>query len=145
MAAEKRWRSRPAGRPVRQRSPLVELAERGQLIVGQRKVQHVEILPHPDRVCGLRNDRDTALQQETQSDLRRGLAVPFSDGAEKRVSEDLMLALRERSPGLRGGTCLRHMPDERELRIEHMRLDLIHGGDKAAFGKKQVIPSPVKI
>lgn len=76
----------------------------------------------------LRDSRDAALDQPSWDDLSNRLLVLVSDPDERLVPEDLVLALRERSPTLvLHAVCLQEAL-RFDLRVERVRLDLIHRG-----------------
>ena len=82
------------------RVALIEGGDLVHVVIGEREVEDVEVLRHPIRVDRLGDDDDVALDQPAQHDLGDGLAVLLADAGQKRVGEQPVLALRERSPRL---------------------------------------------
>ncbi len=65
------------GRAATSVGALVQRADLGDLVWGQREVEEVEVLPHPLLVRGLREDDVAALEVPAEGDLRRRpAAVP---------------------------------------------------------------------
>lgn len=72
----------------------------GHLVVGEREVKNVEVLPHALPAHRLGYNHYAALIEPAQYHLPRGLAVLSGYGLERRVAEYVALTLGKRRPGL---------------------------------------------
>lgn len=66
---------------------LVQTAHLCHLFVGQREVEHADILLYIVVARGSGNDRETFLYMPTDDDLSRSLAVRLGNGLNSRVFE----------------------------------------------------------
>ena len=76
----------------------VERGDGGHILVGEREIEDVEILPHPLYVGRFGADDDSALNQPAQGDLRHRFAVFVTDFGQNRVREESGCGLRRTAP-----------------------------------------------
>src|SRR3954470_19049368 len=83
-----------------QRLARVEAGDASHLVVGELEVEDVDVLGHPVGTDRLGDDDDVALGEPAQDDLGDRLPVRGADLAQRRIGEEVVLALGERAPGL---------------------------------------------
>src|SRR4051812_30319613 len=112
----------------------VERVDRGDLLAGEREVEHVEVFGDAGGLGGLRDRGAALLQVPAQHHLRGRLAVLAGDLTERRVVERALLAApvgrdaADGRPGLGHDAVLRVHTLQRGLLEVRMDLDLVHGG-----------------
>ena len=107
--------------------PNVEGGDLLHLVVGQGKIEDVDVLLHTLLVRALRDDDYAALDEEAQNRLCRRLAVRLAYLGEHLVVEEVVQALGKRTPRHDVAAILLHVSQRLHLLVEHMRLHLVDG------------------
>lgn len=108
--------------------PVLERGDLRHLIVGELEVEDVEVLRHALGMHGLRDRHHPALHEPAQDDLSDRLAVLLANRGQHRIGEQIVPALRERSPGLDLDAALAHELVIGHSLMERVGLDLVDGG-----------------
>lgn len=104
------------------------------IVLIEREVEQLEVLPHALLVAGLGEHDDPPLDKPAQDNLGGRLSVALGDREDPGVSQN------PRRPGAERGPCLvldaggDHQVVGRELLAQRVRLDLVHVGRHAAEG-----------
>ena len=106
----------------------VEGGNLGHFLVRQAEIPDVEVLLHALFVGALGYYGHAALGVPAEGDLARALAVLFAYLRQYRVSEDAVLTLGKRRPGLRLHAVLAHEGKGVLLLEEGVQLHLVHRG-----------------
>ena len=106
-------------------APVSSVAIARHVVGAELEVEDVEVLGHPLLAHRLGDRHDAALRQPAQDHLGDALAVFPADGPQHLVVEDVVLALRERSPRLDLDVVLLQELLRLDLLMEGVRLDLV--------------------
>ena len=87
---------------------LVKCGDLLHVALGQREVEHLEILLHALFVRGLGNDDHAALDEKSERDLRGRLLIILTDLAEDGIGEEVLSSFGEGTPALMGDAVLVH-------------------------------------
>ena len=71
----------------------VQLADALHILIGQREVEHIEVLLHTLLADGLRDDNHAALDEIAQGGLCRTLVILGTDGYQRFVTEEVVASL----------------------------------------------------
>jgi hypothetical protein len=103
----------------------IERGDDCHILLGEREIEDIDILPHPFDVGRFGNDNYAALDKPTQGDLGYAFAVFLSDLGQQRIREKTVATLGERPPRHDLRAELLHDPLRLDLLVEHMRFHLI--------------------
>src|SRR5438045_4053503 len=104
----------------------IERRDGTHVVVGELKVEDVEILSDPLFPHGFRDRDDATLRQPTDDDLRNRLTMSVSDGLKQRVVEEVVSSFREGPPGFDLYAVLLEELLCCNLLVERVGLDLVH-------------------
>ena len=86
----------------------IERGDGGHILVGEREVEDVDILPHPFDMGRFGNDNYAALDKPAQGDLSYAFAVFAADSGQQRIRKETVATFGERSPRHDARTELLH-------------------------------------
>ena len=107
---------------------LVKTGHGLHVVIGQFKVEDIDVLGHPLLVNGLWNDRDAPLQEPTQDDLTIGLAVLGCNLGNRFVGEDVVLTFGEWCPGFNPDAFTLRKLNFLVLLVPRVNFDLVNSG-----------------
>ena len=81
----------------------VQLADALHILIGQREVEHIEVLLHTLLADGLRDDNHAALDEIAQGGLCRTLVILGTDGYQRFVTEEVVASLNSAKSMKRSG------------------------------------------
>lgn len=119
---------------LEERLPLVEGIDLGHVLVGQRKVEQVDVLSNVRRRLRARDHDVSLLDVPTQQYLGGGLATLLGDFLDEGLGHDRVIAASaQRVPRLQRDVVLREERLELGLREVGVALDLVDCGDDLAL------------
>ena len=104
----------------------IERGDDCHIFVGKRKVEDVDILPHPFDMGRFGNDNYAALDKPAQGDLSYAFAVFAADSGQQRIRKETVATFGERSPLHDARTELLHDFLRLGLLVEYVRFHLIY-------------------
>ena len=107
---------------------LVKTGHGLHVVIGQFKVEDIDVLGHPLLVNGLWNDRDAPLQEPTQDDPTIGLAVLGCNLGNRFVGEDVVLTFGEWCPGFNPDAFTLRKLNFLVLLVPRVNFDLVNSG-----------------
>lgn len=119
---------------LEERLPLVEGIDLGHVLVGQRKVEQVDVLSDVRRRLRARDHDVSLLDMPTQQHLGGGLAVLDGEALDEGLGHDrIVAASAQRVPRLQRDVVLREERLELGLREVGVALDLVDRRDDLAL------------
>ena len=119
---------------LEERLPLVEGIDLGHVLVGQRKVEQVDVLSDVRRRFRARDHDVSLLDVPTQQHLGGGLAVLLGEALDEGLGHDRVVAASaQRVPRLQRDVVLLEEFLELRLREVGVALDLVDRGDNLAL------------